>query len=331
MISHRVILTLRNVLSEDTKSAGDAPTPAPESDPDVMNKFALLYTAETSEDPSDEAYMQLAVATGQYLTLYMKGYFTSQENVEFLYTSMTSYHKALPFVVDYDATSHFQTNELTVPSSEQLNSLISAAFGSENMGFYINFLADELANELVPNPFSKTTSVAYASHSSALADQSQIPESNQEDVNGDNAKIIAPAVLGASALVLLAAALVIRRHNQKQNKVGQNETQQKSWSQKASSRKSREKNLHPESVDGGTEAETYMDSPSVSHSYVSGVQVEQLDPVREDDEEMLRIEESSCKSPSQVMEKMNLSSALEDVDLSPEDEDEDWSMKRTSV
>jgi hypothetical protein len=204
--------------------------------------------------------------------------------------------------------------DASFPSQDQLDGVIAIAFTSGSDS-YIAFLKSNLPQ---PNPFSSTKSIEYSTYWEALATQKSQAASDEQTDTSNPSKIYAPIVAIAGTLILVAGIFIVVRERKRRHETSR--VNNNRWDETGA-------NLHLTSRKELVEEDTViLDEPSPTggeHSYIPRErEFGSLSPVEEvdfaSDDGAVVMGDSSEPSPSEVMREMNLSSALEDVDLDTE-------------
>jgi hypothetical protein len=307
-----------------TATDPDATKTDPVERVDIKNKFALRYLLEGDPEPSDDDYYALSKVTGWYIGNHSLNYYDDMEPI-FLETEITSYYQPgqFKYVIDYDAMSYF-ARHAAIPSMEDHDKVIANAF-TAHADRYLDFLKMYLPPE---NPFSNTQSVDYSTYWEALV--AQTTEAGAEapiesEKSSSAAKIVAPILAIAGTILVAVGVLFVVRERKRRNQASR--VNDNRWDENGA-------NLNiakEESIEEGDTVEMDMDSPPPGpgeHSYIpylsdSGSLLADCDgslsTVHEvPSEDGMIMGDMIEKSPSEVMSEMNLSSALEDVDLDSE-------------
>ena len=282
-----------------------AAPPSPVERVALINKFALRYQLEEYAGyPTTDQYSDLSNATSWYINNHLTDYFENVEDVIFLDAEVTSYYEPSPLVIDYDSVSHFDSMS-RFPTQDQLDGVTAYVFTTQSND-YVEFLRTNMHSE---SPFSKTTSVDYSTYWEALADQNPTKAVVEQPVESSNTstKIVAPVLAIAGTIIVIAGIFVVvreRRRRQESSRVNNNR-----WDENGA-------HLHMpnETVEENT---VILDGSYSDHSCVPNTADPRLSPVHEVDSSDAD-DVMPEQSPSDVMREMNLSSALEDVDLNSE-------------
>ncbi len=284
----------------------DAKSPVPMIE--VLTKFALRYDLDDDTDPTSDDYFALSKVTGWYLGNHTLNHYSNLDSVTFLKTDITSYYEPSPLIVDYDAMSCFdELNTYPIPSNDELNGVIAFAF-TARADQYIIFLKNHLASS---NPFSSVTSIDYSTYWDALVSQSNTDTVAEPfDAGNSNAKkIYAPIIAIAGTVIVVAVIFIAARERKRRNDTSR--VNDNRWDESGA-------NLHVSKMPKAEEDMVVLDdeSPPGEHSFRPSLQgsLSTVDEVDSQDGAVAMGE----TSPSDVMREMDLSSALEDVDLDNE-------------
>jgi len=288
----------------------DPPTPVERIT--ILNKFALRYQLEEDPNPTSADYFALSKVTGWYIGNHSEAFYDDIDQVIFIDADITSYFEPSLLVMDYDSMSYF-AQHASFPTIEQQDRVIATSFTSEG-DQYVAFLKSNLSPA---NPFSRTKSIDYATYWEALGSQSnKVTKDEPMESNDSSAKIVAPIVAISGTIILLVGIFVVAREWKRQNDASRVNIGR--WDESGA-------NLHMmnkptvEDDDDDEEDTVILDEPTTPavHSYIpSQRESGSLSPVVEvDSSDAGDFGEALGRSPSDVMREMNLSSALEDIDL----------------
>jgi hypothetical protein len=289
-------------------SEAKSPSPAPMIE--VLTKFALLYALNDDADPTTSDLFALSKVTGWYLGNHTMNHYSNIDSVTFLKTEITSYYEPSPLVIDYDAMSCFdEFDTYPIPTNDELNGVIAFAF-TARADQYLAFLKSHLDSS---NPFSSVTFIDYSTYWDALVSQTSTvasPSNEPIDEGNSNSKeIFAPIIAIAGTVIVVACAFIVARQRKRRNDASRVNANR--WDESGA-------NLHMSKKLKAEDDMVVLDdqAPSGEHSFRPSIRAT-LSPVDEvdSDDGALVMGEMPETSPSEVMREMDLSSALEDVDL----------------
>lgn len=136
--------------SGDDSSQGGDPTPPPNSnggggDEDSDDEsvevptdtFEVFYTLSEPRLPTSEEYEQLARLTSNYLEDYMRDEFGSDLEIFSTFMIFQSFQTGQPARSDYRSIGTFKKTAASIPTTEELNSLITSAFTDPDLQDYL--------------------------------------------------------------------------------------------------------------------------------------------------------------------------------------------------
>jgi hypothetical protein len=172
----------------------------------VVVPFGLMYTIDPFVAPSASDLETVTQLTQRFLEeiLLLNYDFDPDTNLDtFMLMLITSMDENGVTTIDYEATANFGMDSTTVPTMEEVEAQIQAAFNDLNLEVYL----DLLQNTGPDNAFSMTTAVTY---NPGPAKRAQSLATPLERYNLSGRQVI--AVIGAGSIVLIGAAVMYYEH-----------------------------------------------------------------------------------------------------------------------
>lgn len=207
------LVVVGNILSISTVPTSDpAPAPGPTLPPSaanlrVLSPYQLVYTLSEYRVPFRSELLEVVELTRVYLQDYFFAEFEMNDGSgleEFLTIFLdTAFDFGDPIPIEYESSAVFNEDSDDIPSTSALDDVLGSAFEGNNLEGYVGML-QSLPNQ---NLFSKTLSVELT--------EPTIGDSTRATPAERGVTTAAAAMAGTTGLLLiLAGAILRRRHSQ---------------------------------------------------------------------------------------------------------------------
>ena len=207
--------------TKKSKRSKSSPTNSPTLDPNVpkltrhLTPYGLNYTVtETDRIPFRSEILEVISLTRDYLETVFEETFGDDKEIEFL-TIFVDIDSTLgmPVYIAYNSSASFKSSSEIIPSVDELDQILNAAFEGNNLDGYLEMLQALPQNNL----FSKTVSVVLIEVESIDTNTSS---NSMIDARSGTGSTTVNVVAGAAGAVVVAAAVIYSyRKNHDEQKV----------------------------------------------------------------------------------------------------------------